>query len=153
MKRKSPTRHTVKSHKREGSPVKSFTRGKGGNPTKHVVKEPRKVTRNSNLSKSELLILLRVYETDDYQKRGGNYPNHNKPDAIRIYEFKDGVRVILEFKNYSNFAETWTKTNFVPKVKQKLAGTGWEVSRILSRDVGDYEGDWAETDVIVTEVK
>lgn len=32
MTRKSPIRHKVRSHKREGKPVRSFSRGKGTNP-------------------------------------------------------------------------------------------------------------------------
>ena len=41
MKRKSPVRHRVKSHVREGSRVESFTRGKG-TPTIFRIKKPIK---------------------------------------------------------------------------------------------------------------
>jgi len=155
-KRKTPVRHTVISHMRGGKIVNSFQRGKGKNgtkPTKRVIKNSKSTIRNSKLSKDKVLELLRVYQTNDYQRRDGRYPSHDRPDAIGVYELEDGVRIIFEFKDYAGTAERWVKANFLSKVKQKLVGTGWEVSRVQSRDVGDYRGDWAEVDIIVTEVK
>lgn len=50
MKRKTPVRHTVRSHKRLGKLVKSFERGKGRKPQK--LSKHRVVKRKINTSKS-----------------------------------------------------------------------------------------------------
>jgi hypothetical protein len=52
MTRKTPIRHTVKSHTRQGVPIDSYERGKGNRPKKRNRTRPRRVVGATANSRS-----------------------------------------------------------------------------------------------------
>jgi hypothetical protein len=81
---------------------------------------------------------LAALETDDYQKRDGQYPKSNVPDSIRAYRGKgDETTLEFQFKNTSEATgKAWAK-NFCET-------RGLKVVRIGSNQSGDYHDDWID---------
>lgn len=81
---------------------------------------------------------LNAMATNDYQKRGGNYPRSGVPDYISVADYHDQIKLTAEFKNTSEgVAENWLR-NHVQSVAGKIANSGvyetWQS--------GDYKDDW-----------
>lgn len=86
VKRKKPIRHKVRSHKREGKPVKSFERG-SGSPRRRSSKTVGRVkSKNPRISRSELKRLV-----DDYVKYGAG----NISEILGLAKV-DGLNSLIE---------------------------------------------------------
>jgi hypothetical protein len=82
-------------------------------------------------------MLLSDLTTDDFQKRGDNYPKSNIPVSIDAYE----EEIVFLFKNTTEgSAKKWCK-NFTD---QKSTLIGFKVISIESAQTGDYQDDWVE---------
>jgi hypothetical protein len=80
-------------------------------------------------------------ETDDYQNRGGDYPDSGEPDTIQVYG-TDNKSAAFSFKNTSEgTAKNW--------VERFLIRKGFEVKSIHSYQDGDYQDDWVVVDATV----
>lgn len=100
MKRKSPIRHTVGKHKRNGKTVQSFERGSGkkSQRSSRVVRESRKGVRR--LSKSMLDLMVKtIYSSIDVGKELGGYIKNGKI----IMETGEKGRMLLSKKGMSTF--------------------------------------------------
>lgn len=76
---------------------------------------------------------LKDLETDDYQHRGGNYPESGEPDTIDVWK----NTATFTFKNTSeDRARNW--------VSRFLTKKGFSVDKIDSNQTGDYEDDWVD---------
>lgn len=74
--------------------------------------------------------------TEDFQKRGGNFPESGKPDVIRVYS--NAAR--FEFKDTSENEASSFVNNFVKAKKLP-------VKDVSTRQTGDYNNDWVTVDV------
>ena len=80
-------------------------------------------------------------ETDDYQNRGGDYPDSGEPDTIQVYG-KDNKSASFSFKNTSEgTAKNW--------VERFLTRKGFKVKSLRSYQDGDYQDDWVVVDATV----
>lgn len=81
---------------------------------------------------------LKSLETDDYQNRGGDYPESGEPDTIDVYK----NFVTFSFKNTSEeVARNWV-TRFLTK-------KGFNLDRVDASQTGDYKDDWVEVTATV----
>ncbi len=102
VKRKSPIKHKVRNHKREGKPVKSFVRGSGSprkRPSKIVGKKVKTIKRWA--SRPELKILV-----NDYVKHGMG----NIKDILELARVRDLNSLIEDFHVYPKGGRREDKT-------------------------------------------
>ena len=76
---------------------------------------------------------LKALATDDYQNRGGNYPESGVPDVI------DASRNTLNF-SFKNTSEDAAR-NWVSRF---LTQNGLSAKTISAGQTGDYEDDWVD---------
>lgn len=82
-------------------------------------------------------------QTDDYQKRGGNYPKSNVPDTIEVEESDNKISINCSFKNTTEGdAESW--------LSRKLDCIGIEDYTIRTDQTGDYQDDWVDAYVRIS---
>ena len=85
---------------------------------------------------------LKKLETDDYQNRGGDYPESDEPDTIYV----NGLWVTVDFKNTDEgTARSWTK--------RYLSDNGFKVDQIYTHQTGDYHNDWVSVSAHVYDPK
>lgn len=82
------------------------------------------------------------HETDDFQKRDGDYPKSNVPDSIE----HQNHGMVFTFKNTDEkTAAAFAKTH--------MAKHGLKHGKITTRQDGDYHDDWVQAHVHHPEVK
>jgi hypothetical protein len=83
---------------------------------------------------------IKQFETLDYQKRGGGFPQSGKPDAITTchqnrdlcFSFKDTNEEIAK-----RWVEAFVILHCIPCIDIKVS------------QAGDYHDDWVEVEVII----
>ena len=93
------------------------------------------IAEGQNDPKVEKLIKkFKKLDTEDYQKRGGNYPSSGVPDSINVGGYKKEFWIQATFKNTSEReALSW--------LKSELGSAGKQFSISAHQD-GDYRDDW-----------
>ena len=81
---------------------------------------------------------LKVFITDDYQNRNGNYPESDEPDTINIYNSNlNNASIELSFKNTS---ESSAKRWLYKFLRSK--GFNLDEDDINTYQDGEYHNDW-----------
>lgn len=90
------------------------------------------------ISKTQAKRMMKL-DNRDFQNRGGEYPDSDRPDTIRVYQV--GTRLIVKFSFKSpdseEFCEEWVK-NYINVPAADAFG---------SRQTGDYNLDWVDVTV------
>ena len=85
------------------------------------------------MKNSDIYEILKPCATNDYQKRDGDYPDSDVPNAIYVSEFD----IVCSFKNtLEEVAQHW--------LYKYLTSFGLELNEdsICTRQDGDYWNDW-----------
>lgn len=96
LSRKPPIRHTVRSHKRGGKPVKSFERGKGQKPqrSRRIVGKVNPPTiQYKKLTKA---VLRKIFNTEDVSSKRTTGPKYDRI-VYRVYTPERRI-VIWEYR-------------------------------------------------------
>ena len=93
-KRKTPVKHIVKAHKREGATVYSYNRGSGQNRSKHIAIPMIKISAGSDLYEAK---------EDTY---GGYWTVIFKPDGHYLGRYSKSEAIKKAFEGNHNFLTT-----------------------------------------------
>lgn len=94
---------------------------------------------------NEKIATILSLETDDYQKRGGNYPASGIPDTIDVYKDSDRqYSIAAEFKNTPENKAKSFMLNLAKKKGLTVVGSpeSWQN--------GDYVDDWVTAVIYVS---
>lgn len=84
---------------------------------------------------------LSKFETNDYQRRNGNYPKANVADSIEVWDDGKTLEIKIDFKNTSeDAAKEWT-TKWCKSNNIQFKG-------IATAQTGDYHNDWVSAYVM-----
>ena len=124
-RRKSPVRHTVKSHTRQGRPVRSFSRGHG-HSQKIIGIKKRKVfvTKYGYMTPEEKRLFDKVYE--EWKDSGPENAEHIAINAVLVHRSKQvhpAIQSYDKFKRVPRFNQALKYALLVAGVKEaKIKG-------------------------------
>lgn len=83
---------------------------------------------------AKLLSKYKKKKTNDYQRRGGNYPDAGVPDTISVSGWRNEFSIEYLFKSTGEReAKRWVERDLGSAAKQ---------FKITTRQDGDYKDDW-----------
>lgn len=97
----------------------------------------------------KIKLALKNLATNDYQKRGGNFPQSGIPDTIAVFEQRGGVYVRAHFKNTTESgAQQWLERKIRQTVAPGASSTDLSAEFETYQD-GDYTNDWVVAAVTI----